>query len=107
MEGKILVTTEALRSTASEFQGAMTQIQNYTSLMLDQANGLSAKFQGEAAQAYINKFNMLQDDITRLANMVNEHVTDLNEMADVYDRTEGGNVEKTQKLKGPELEAAL
>lgn len=105
MEGKILVTTEALRATASEFQGAMTQIQNYTSLMLDQANGLNAKFQGEAAQAYISKFNMLQEDITRLANMVNEHVTDLNEMAEIYEHTEVGNVEKTEKLKGPELES--
>ena len=100
MEGKILVTTEALRSTATEFQSAMTQVQNYTSLMVDQVNGLSAKFQGEAAQAYINKFNMLQDDITKLANMINEHVMDLNEMADMYERTEPRNVEKVQALSG-------
>ncbi len=100
MEGKILVTTEALRSTATEFQSAMTQVQNYTSLMVDQVNGLSAKFQGEAAQAYINKFNMLQDDITKLANMINEHVMDLNEMADMYERTEPRNVEMVQVLSG-------
>lgn len=100
MEGKILVTTEALRATASEFQGAMTQIQNYTTLMLDQANGLSAKFQGEAAQTYINKFNMLEDDITKLANMVNEHVTDLNEMASVYEATENRNMDQAQALSG-------
>ena len=100
MEGKILVTTEALRSTATEFQSAMTQVQNYTSLMVDQVNGLNAKFQGEAAQAYINKFNMLQDDITKLANMINEHVMDLNEMADMYERTEPRNVEKVQALSG-------
>lgn len=103
MEGRITVTTEALRATASEFQSAMTQIQNYTSLMVDQANGLSAKFQGEAAQTYINKFNMLQDDITKLANMVNEHVKDLNEMADVYDDGHGGSVEKVQTLSGDVL----
>ncbi len=103
MEGKILVTTEVLRSTASEFQTAMTQIQNYTSQMVDTANGLSAKFQGEAAQTYINKFNMLQDDITKLANMVNEHVTDLNEMADVYDSKENINIEKASALSGDVL----
>lgn len=103
MEGKILVTTEALRNTASEFQGAMTQIQNYTSLMLDQANGLSAKFQGEAAQTYINRFNMLQDDITKLANLVGEHVTDLNEMASVYESTENRNKDQAQALPGDVL----
>lgn len=100
MEGKILVTTEALRNTASEFQNAMTQVQNYTSLMLDQANGLSAKFQGEAAQAYINKFNMLQDDITKLANKIGEHVADLNDMAAVYDGVENRNKEQAQALAG-------
>ena len=98
MEGRILVTTEALRSTASEFQSAMTQIQNYTTLMVDQANGLSGKFEGEAAQTYINKFNQLQDDITKLANMVNEHVTDLNEMAAVYDAGEQKNITSGQSL---------
>ena len=103
MEGKILVTTEVLRATASEFQTAMTQIQNYTSLMVDTANGLSAKFQGEAAQTYINKFNMLQDDITKLTNMVNEHVTDLNEMADVYDGKNKLNIEKASALSGDVL----
>ena len=103
MEGKILVTTEALRSTATEFQSAMTQVQNYTSLMVDQVNGLSAKFQGEAAQAYINKFNMLQDDITRLANMINEHVTDLNDMATMYEGGENKNVGSAQALSGDVL----
>lgn len=98
MEGRILVTTEALRSTASEFQSAMTQIQNYTTLMVDQANGLSGKFEGEAAQAYINKFNQLQDDINKLANMVNEHVTDLNEMASVYEGKEKENITSAQAL---------
>lgn len=103
MEGKILVTTEALRTAASEFQSAMTQVQNYTSLMVDTANGLSAKFQGDAAQTYINKFNMLQDDITKLANMINEHVTDLNDMATLYESSESKNVDMAQALSGDVL----
>lgn len=104
MEGKILVTTETLRTTATEFQSAMMQVQNYTSLMVDQVNGLSAKFQGDAAQVYINKFNMLQDDITRLANMINEHVTDLNEMADTFDGAVKITVGSANSLSGNVLD---
>lgn len=103
MEGKILVTTEVLRSTASEFQGAMTQIQNYTSMMVEEANGLSAKFQGDAATTYINKFNQLQDDIAKVADMVNKHVTNLNEMADNYDTSQGRNTDMAEALSGDVL----
>lgn len=103
MEGKILVTTEVLRSTASEFQGAMTQIQNYTSMMVEETNGLSAKFQGDAATTYINKFNQLQDDIAKVADLVNKHVTELNEMADNYEASQGRNIDKAEALSGDVL----
>lgn len=103
MEGTTKVTTEVLRSTATEFNNAMVQIQNLTTTMVDQVNGLSAKFQGDAATAYINKFNMLQDDINKLAAMVNEHVKDLNESADNFDRAENINVESANALQGDVL----
>ncbi|MBQ9136702.1 MAG: WXG100 family type VII secretion target [Lachnospiraceae bacterium] len=91
MEGTILVTPEQLESTANEFNNIMTQVQNLTNNMTDQINGMGAKWQGEASTAYINKFNQLQEDIDRLARMINEHVTDLNEMASLYRTTEQKN----------------
>lgn len=100
MEGTTFVTTEALRSTANEFNNAMIQVQNLTSNMVDKVNGLAAGFQGEAASAYISKFNALQDDIAKLAAMINEHVKDLNESADNFDRAENINIESANSLKG-------
>ena len=91
MEGTLLVTPEQLESTAHEFNGIMTQVQNLASNMTDQINGMGAKWQGEASTAYINKFNQLQDDINRLSAMINEHVTDLNDMANRYRTTEQKN----------------
>ena len=91
MEGTILVTPEQLESTANEFNSIMTQVQNLTNNMTDKINGMGAKWQGEASTAYINKFNQLQEDIDRLARMINEHVTDLNEMASLYRTTEQKN----------------
>ena len=81
MEGTILVTPEVLESTATEFNNVMIQLQSMTSTMVDQVNGLCAKWQGEASQAYINRFNQLQDDIATLTSKVNKHVKDLNEIA--------------------------
>ena len=98
MEGTILVTPEVLESTASEFNNVMIQLRNMTSTMVDQVNGLGAKWQGEASQAYINRFNQLQDDIATLTSKVNEHVKDLNEMAERYRTGEQLNEERANTL---------
>ena len=103
MEGTTFVTTEALRSTASEFNNAMVQIQNLTANMVDNVNGLAANFQGDAASTFLNKFNGFQDDISRLAAMVNEHVKDLNESADNFERAENKNIDSANALKGDVL----
>ena len=100
MEGTILVTPEQLESTANEFNSIMTQVQSLATNMTDQVNGLSAKWQGEASTAYVNKFNQLNDDIAKLAAMINEHVTDLNEMASLYRSTEQANEELGNSLAG-------
>lgn len=100
MQGTILVTPEQLESTALEFSNVMTQVQNLATNMTDQVNGMGAKWQGEASTAYINKFNQLNDDISKLANMINEHVTDLREMASVYRSAEQANEELGNSLAG-------
>lgn len=100
MEGRMMVTTETLRSTATEFQNAMTQIQSITGMMVDTANGLNAKWQGDAANAYIDKFKMLQDDIEKLSNMVNDHVISLNQMATNDETTETKNIDASAALPG-------
>ena len=45
---------------------------------------LSSAWEGEAATAYINKFKSLETDIQTLIRMINEHVSDLNQMAEAY-----------------------
>ncbi len=100
MEGNLLVAPEQLESTANEFSSIMTQVQSLANSMTDQVNGLGAKWQGEASTAYINKFAQLNDDIAKLAAMINEHVTDLNEMASVYRNAEAENVETSSSLAG-------
>lgn len=98
MEGIIKVSTEQLRNTANEFSGLGQQVSSLTSEMVSLVTGLSSGYEGEAAQAYINKFRGLEDDIQKINRMIQEHVTDLNDMAQRYDQAEQNNVSDAGNL---------
>ena len=103
MEGSLLVTPEKLIETSSEFSTCMSQVQNLTSSMMEQVRSMSSFWEGEAATAYLNKFNELEDDIQRVHTMINEHVTDLNEMAAIYQKAEAKSQEISGALSGSVL----
>lgn len=86
MEGTLKVTPEKLISAADEFSTCGQAVSSNTQQMTSLVTGLSSVWSGEAATAYKNKFNELQDDINRFNKMIQEHVTDLQEMARVYDK---------------------
>jgi WXG100 family type VII secretion target len=98
MEGNILVTTEQLTSTAEEFSSQGSVISNLTNEMVQKVTALSSAWEGEAATAYINKFNSLEDDIQKIIRMVSEHVQDLNNMAAAYKQAENTNLEEINGL---------
>lgn len=100
MDGILKVTPEKLISTANEFNGTGGQIRNLTQTMLDTVNSMNSIWQGEAATAYSQKFRSLQDDMEKMNRMINEHVTDLNEMAKRYQEAEQKNMEDSNALQG-------
>ena len=59
---------------------------------------MSATWEGEAATAYINKFKGLEDDIQRMVRMIQEHSSDLEEMAQVYAQSDTANAEDANSL---------
>lgn len=98
MTGILKVTPEQLVSTANEFQNIGTTVRNLTTEMTNTVTGLSSVWEGEAATAYVAKFNGLQDDIERLHAMITEHVTDLTEMATVYSNAEKTDMDQIATL---------
>lgn len=98
MEGIVNVSTEQLKSTASEFSSIGGTIRNLTQSMTETITSLSGSWEGEASQSYLAKFNSLQDDIERMHSMINEHVNDLNDMADRYAQAESQSVSDAQAL---------
>lgn len=97
-EGIIKVNPEQLNSTASEFGGQATSMQNLTGQMMNIVTGLTSAWKGEASTAYIGKFQNLQDDMDKMFRMIQEHSTDLQEMATAYITAENQNAEAAQAL---------
>jgi WXG100 family type VII secretion target len=92
MTGTLKVTPQELKNTASSFKSTGDQVKKLTQQMTDLVNSLTGSvWSGDAASAYTKKFKGLQNDITRMQKMINEHVTDLNAMAAEYDKTEKAN----------------
>ncbi len=97
-EGIIKVNPDLLNSTASEFGGQATSLQNLTNQMMTIVTGLTSAWQGDASTAYIGKFQGLQDDMDKMFRMIQEHSTDLQEMAAAYIDAESKNAEAAQSL---------
>lgn len=86
MEGTLLVTPEKLQQTAGDFSAQATQVKSLHDEMLAKVRALS--WEGAAANAYKSKFASLQASMDRIFAMIQEHVTDLNEMASQYSSAE-------------------
>lgn len=91
MEGILKVTPERLEAAATEFSATATSLGNVTNQMTSLANGLSSVWGGDAANTYRTKFTGLNDDIQTMISMINEHASDLIEMANTYKAAESAN----------------
>lgn len=91
MNGTLRVTPAQLISTAGEFETCAGEVGTLTSQMTEMVTSLSSIWQGEAAEAYKNKFNGLNDDIQKMIAFIEEHSDDLKDMAQVYTTTEQTN----------------
>lgn len=98
MEGILKVTPEKLIQASTEFSSTGKTISALTQEMTTIMNGLKSIWQGDAATGYGNKFHGLQDDIEKINRMIQEHVTDLNEMAREYQSAETANTEESSRL---------
>ncbi len=98
MEGILKVTPEKLIQASSEFSSTGKTISSLTQEMTTIINGLKSIWQGDAASGYNQRFQGLQDDIEKINKMIQEHVTDLNEMAREYQSAEASNIEESSRL---------
>jgi len=99
MTGNLRVTPEKMISFSGQFQQADNKVNNLTQNMMDIVNQLSRTWSGEAATGYYNKLKGLQADMNKLHKMIQEHTTDLQDMAKTYQAAEKANLQTASALK--------
>lgn len=100
MDINLKVSPAELEAKATDFKGVMSQIKTLTDDMMADVTGLSSTWTGDASAAYISKFKKLQTDMDTMGRMINEHVTNLTNMAKDYTSTESSNASATDVLSG-------
>lgn len=103
MTGNLRVTPEKLISMSSQFQTSDGNVNTLTRSMMDIVSQLSSTWAGEAATGYYNKLRGLQGDMDKLHKMIQEHTSDLQEMARTYQQAESANVQTANALKTNEI----
>lgn len=100
MDAELKVTPADLRATATEFQGIHSQMTSQIEQMKELVRNTSQSWEGAAGNTFRSRFNELDDDMTKLKNMINEHVNDLQEMANRYETAENENEADAAALRG-------
>ena len=100
MNGIIKVSPEKLKGTAGEFSGKASELNTITNEMLSLVAALSSNWEGAASTAYRTKFAALSDDMNKMYKMIQEHSTDLTDMATAYETAETANADVANSLSG-------
>lgn len=96
---RIKVDPADLTKAANAFQGNADKVKALTDKMLKTVDGVtSSVWSGSAQTAYKTQFDGLSDDMRRMHSMIKEHVTDLTEMAKVFQTAEDTNQQLATKL---------
>lgn len=96
--GTLKVTPQKLESTATEFANESTKIRNLTQQMINKVTSMNNIWQGDAQQAYVNKFKSLDGDMAQIVLLIKEHVDDLKAMAANYKQAESDNTNTASGL---------
>lgn len=100
MANTIKVETAKLRSAASNFSSLNGQIGNLINHMISEIQQINgAVWTGDAASAYNKKFNDLNASIKKIDKLIQEYVSDLNEIATEYDKAESQNRQTADSLQ--------
>lgn len=98
MTGTIKVSPQKLIATAGEFSKEGSNMTSLVSEMINIVSSMNSTWEGDASMAYITKFKSLEGDLQVLNRMIQEHVRDLEEMANLYSTAEQSNADDATSL---------
>ncbi len=100
---EILVTTEELLAKAEEIHNFTGRLKQQLESIETEVHTTSGFWKGDGNAAFIRHYNNSREQADIIVWRFQEHVTDLREMAGVYEATEKKIVELTETLPGDVL----
>lgn len=88
MEERIVVDVEVIRETISKFNQCKSELQNAYQQMATEVMALNSSWNGEASEAFIEKFGQLTANIKTSDGTIAQAVKGLQVAADVYTELE-------------------
>lgn len=92
------VTPEILQTKAAELNALIENNKRLFEAIEQKMNASFNYWQGEAADAYRNRYKNKKSDIEIMFRRLKEHVTDLNSIAATYTKVENINVQMAESL---------
>ena len=88
-----------LRQEASQFQTHADNLSTLAQRMFDLVGSTTGVWNGRDQQTYARQFEGLQDDMSKLFEMVSQYCTDLNDIATSYQTATDENVTIASSLQ--------
>ncbi len=92
------VTPEVLQTKAAELNALIENNKRLFEAIEQKINATSNYWQGDASDAYRNRYKSKKSDIETMFRRLKEHVTDLNAIAATYTKVENINVQMAESL---------
>lgn len=85
---EIKVNSSVMRNKADSFKTVSGLVKTFTGDMLTEIDNLRQVWEGEAAEALVNKFKGLQKNFEEICKTIEQYGDFLNQAADTYDKVE-------------------
>ena len=85
---EIKVNSSVMKEKASNFKNVAKSVEQFTNDMMSEIDSLKQAWEGEAAEALVNKFKGLRKNFEDICKTINQYGGFLTQAAENYDKVE-------------------
>ena len=96
---EIKVNSSVMKEKASNFKNVAKSVEQFTNDMMSEIDSLKQAWEGEAAEALVNKFKGLRKNFEDICKTINQYGDFLTQAAENYDKVEESIKQGTEGQK--------
>lgn len=98
MEYTLLATPEEMTKTAQNCEAIGSKIANTMSQIKSVVDSLRSVHEGDSATAFNTQFHKLDTDVDTMNQRIKQHISELNEIANIFSKEEIKSVDSATSL---------